>query len=211
MPRTTSCDLQEIDKCFIDYPNSFFLSEEVLIVSCTSLQMFYVILSKIVCFAVVSSAHFRFASAKVRTSTVLAKEKGEKVWGNFRGNFPCGWLMVCASDFCLFNLFSSFLALFGGWKGKCCFLASECGAARCGSVCKDGGFLWGSQGISGENWGNMLKNMFSGGFTAKGVLALGRCFFTTKRLLGLRRCFFTTKGHEGTRSLAVEILSAKGR
>ena len=71
--------------------------------------------------------------------------------------------------------------------------------------------MWGSQGISGENWGNMLKNMFSGGFTAKGVLALGRCFFTTKRLLGLRRCFFTTKGHEVTRSLAVEILSAKGR
>ena len=92
MPRTTSCDLQEIDKCFIDYPNSFSLSEEVLIVSCTSLQMFYVILSKIVCFAVVSSAHFRFASAKVQTSAVPTKKKGEKVWGNFRYNSPSEWL-----------------------------------------------------------------------------------------------------------------------
>ena len=57
----------------------------------------------------------------------------------------------------------------------------------------------------------MLKNMFSGGITAKGA-GLGAGFiFTTKRLLALRRCFFTTKGHEVTRSLADEILSAKGR
>ena len=62
--------------------------EEVLIVSCTSLQMFYVILSKIMCLAVKRVPQFRLASAKVRTFVITAKCLRKKVWGNLNTNFP---------------------------------------------------------------------------------------------------------------------------
>ena len=201
-----------------DYPNSSLLyilyTEQVLIVSCTSLQMFYVILSKIVCIVAVSSAHFRFASAKVRTSRVTAKPWGEKFSGRFCANLPTrGLSTLWFSRFADWNIFDSLCLPVQAVrvpsanvrisrhtaKGIDKYFPVLCWRTWIGG---DKATLWGHLNLPGKvckhNWQSIftsiaiyVKILFRGCFVKNGF---GQTFFCFSLIAMKEQSFWLTKG-----------------